>query len=540
MENLKLTIREVLKRKSFAGARLIAGEEGINRQVKWSHILEVKELDTLINGGELILTTGVGLQLELQTQLKYVRRLIDKKVAGICIEIGPYFKEIPEEIIELANHCAFPIIVFEKTVRFVDITQDLHTFIINQHHQMLSQLDSLSRKFNSLSLTHSGIIKILQELHQFFQQRAIFITDNEKPYYFPSNSKVWEKEIRYLLDQSPNKYIKQGLLIVEGSTFAVMPVEGLGQVLGHLCMQLDQPHPEEFSFLILDRAALAIAQILLRHRTIEERKQNNEDKFVRNLINGRTVELDELQVYLPPPSRNTYYRIFTINTKSIDWELQQSDWEEIKLQRLMSVRALFKRAGFFPALSCSKSEIVAIASFISAEHLKNETARSLQLIQQLIDMNSLHLIDGKIRTCGVSSVYQDIENAVKAYGEAGKVAQMMHKGLVESPLYEELGIYKLLLEFEDDDFLKSYAESYLAPVFEYDQKMGSTLFLTLTIFLESNGSKKVTADRLFIVRQTLYLRLEKLEALLGKDFMAPPKRLALESAVMAFQLLETK
>lgn len=538
MEKLILTIREVLTRESFSHARLIAGKGGLDRHVKWSHVLEVKELDTLINGGELILTTGVGLQSDLQTQLKYVRRLIDKEVAGICIETGPYFKEIPQEIIELANRCSFPVIIFEKTVRFVDITQDLHTFIINQHHQMLSQLDALSRRFNSISLTHNGILKILQELHQFFQQRAIFITYNEKPYYFPSDSKAWEKEIRSLLERSPDEYLEQRLLIYEGETFAVMPVEGLGQVLGHLCLQLDQPTPGDFSFLILDRAALAIAQILLRHRTIEERKQNIEDEFVRNLVHGRMVDQGDFQAYLPPSSRNTYYRVFKFMINSTDADFQQSDWEEIKLQRLMSVRALFKRAGFFPALSCSKSEIVAIASFISTEHLKNEADRSLQLIHQITDMKGIHFIDGKICTCGVSSVYQDIEQAKKAYEETGKAAKMMQLGIVESPLYEELGIYKLLLEFEDTDFLRSYADSYLASVFEYDRKMDSNLFVTLAAYLESNGSKKETAERLFIVRQTLYLRLEKLESLLGKDFMAPANRLALESAIMATRLLD--
>ena len=147
MNKLKLTVRDVLSRDSFKYAKVVAGKDGLERQVKWSHVLEVKEFDALINGGEMILTTGVGLQLDLPSQLKYVSRLIEKDVACICIEVGTYFKKIPPEIIELADKHAFPFIVFEKTVKFVDITQDLHTFIINQHHQMLSQLDTLSRKF---------------------------------------------------------------------------------------------------------------------------------------------------------------------------------------------------------------------------------------------------------------------------------------------------------------------------------------------------------------------------------------------------------
>ena len=42
-------------------------------------------------------------------------------------------------------------------------------------------------------------------------------------------------------------------------------------------------------FSLLDRAALAITQILLRNRTIEERKQKMEDEFVRNLLNGEIL-----------------------------------------------------------------------------------------------------------------------------------------------------------------------------------------------------------------------------------------------------------
>ena len=68
--------------------------------------------------------------------------------------------------------------------------------------------------------------------------------------------------------------------------------------------------------------------------------------------------------------------------------------------------------------------------------------------------------------------------------------------------------------------------------------MDSTLFETFRVYLACNGSKKDTADQLFIVRQTLYHRLEKLESLLGEDFMAPSNRLALEVAIMAYQLLK--
>lgn len=540
MNDLRLTVRDVLSRDSFKYAKVIAGKEGLDRQVKWSHVLEVKEFEALINGGEMILTTGVGLQLDLPSQLKYVTSLIEKDVACLCIEVGPYFKKIPPEIIDLVNNHAFPFIIFEKTVKFVDITQDLHTFIINQHHQMLSQLDTLSRKFITHSLAPNGILKILQELNQFFRHNILLITDEAKPYYYPSEIKVLETSIRSHLESSPLTNNGQKILTLNDRDFALMPVSGLGQILGHLFLEVTEPPSDEFPFLILDRAALAIAQILLRNRTIEERKQNNEDEFVRSLLNGKDFEEEDLHTYLPSTSRTMNFRIFIIQLNIEETNHGEGDWEEIKLQRSMMIRALFKRNSFFPAVSSYKNEIVIIASFIAADHLLSETVRFSQIIETIGKMKDNTLIDGTRCTVGVSTVYKEVTDVKKGYEEANKVLQMQESGICETYFYENLGIYRLLLLVENNDYLKTYILDYLSAIFDYDQEMDSNLFETLCMYLECGGSKKETADRLFIVRQTLYHRLEKLESLLGKNFMEPSKRLALESAIMASRLLKDK
>lgn len=537
MNELKLTVRDVLARDSFKCARVIAGESGLERQVKWSHVLEVNDFESLINGREMILTTGGGLQLDLPKQLAYLKKLIEKDVACICIELGIYFKEIPTELIELANKHSFPIVIFEHTVKFVDITQDLHTFIINQHHQMLSQLDMLSRKFNALSLTPNGILKILFELHQFFREDVIFITDNGKSYYYPSETKELEKTIRTYLEDSTLPQSEQILFTINEQSFALMPVEGLGQTWGYLCIQLKQTMSDEFTFLMLDRAALAIAQILLRNRTIEERNQHNEDEFVRNLLDGRDFEQGDLQKYLPSASRNMHFRIFIIQMNLPVTSISEEDWEEIKVQRSLMIRSLFKRAGFFPAVASYKNEIAIIASFIAADHLKNETNRFTQVIQCIMEMKSNNFIDGTRCTFGISMVYEDLRDVKRGYDEAKKVLTLHDAKIAETNFFEKLGIYRLLLLLKNSEDLETYVLDYLSAVLDYDQKMESNLFETLRVYLACNGSKKDTADRLFIVRQTLYHRLEKLESLLGVDFMAPSNRLALEVAIMAYQFI---
>ncbi|MED4878824.1 helix-turn-helix domain-containing protein, partial [Anoxybacillus geothermalis] len=81
------------------------------------------------------------------------------------------------------------------------------------------------------------------------------------------------------------------------------------------------------------------------------------------------------------------------------------------------------------------------------------------------------------------------------------------------------------------------AKCELDPVIQYDKKYNGKLMETLKVYLECNGSKKETAKRLFVVRQTLYHRIQKLEKLLGDDFMNPEKRLAIEFMIKAYEYL---
>ena len=288
----------------------------------------------------------------------------------------------------------------------------------------------------------------------------------------------------------------------------------LDKCLGCLCLQVDEKSLNEFTFLMLDRAAMSIAQISLRNRTIEERKQNNEDKFIRNLLNGRDVNQDDIQTYLPTTSRNMHYRVFVIQVKTPENLLDEEEWEEIKLQRAMMVRTLFKRNGFFPAVSSTKSGVAIIASFIAEDQLKQKHDRFLQVIQQISNFKENTYLNGNDCLFGLSKVYADISDIPKGYEEATKVIQTKENGIADTYFYEDLGAFRLLLLLKDHDYLESYVHDYLGELLEHNAKTDSNLFETLCAYLACGGSKKETAERLFIVRQTLYHRLEKLESIL--------------------------
>lgn len=56
------TVREVLALDPVrrGAPRLVAGAAGLDRPVRWVHVAEVPDIATLLGGGELVLTTGIG------------------------------------------------------------------------------------------------------------------------------------------------------------------------------------------------------------------------------------------------------------------------------------------------------------------------------------------------------------------------------------------------------------------------------------------------------------------------------------------------
>ncbi|RKQ34690.1 PucR family transcriptional regulator [Oceanobacillus halophilus] len=537
MEKWSIRVKDILSRDLFKNAVVVSGKGGLNREIKWTHILESGDIESFINGGELILTTGSGIAFDAPEGITHLDKLVKKNVAGVVIELGTHVKKIAPEIIQYGNDHNLPLITFNEIVKFVDITQDLHTVIVNHHHQMLNQLYTFSEKINELSLLPNGILKILKELHTHFHAPVLFVSDDTKAHYYPPKIKSQTQSIHTLIKKTikPSPYKSY---VSDKDHYTIFPIRGLGHTWGYLCLQMKSESLDEFSFSVVDRAALAIAQIMLRNKTIEERKQNQEEEIVRSMVKGKNVDATEVQKILPSPAKNLYYRLFLINMNSHHVSTKEDDWEEVKLQQAIIIRSLFRKNGFVPAVSVGRNEIAIIAAFYMQKDAQKDTKSFSDILLELKNIQQINIFNGKKCTFGISNVHHDYAFSPISYKEAKDVILIQKANLIETYFYEKIGVYRLLLEMYDNDKLHEFIQDYIGPILRYDREMKSELLLTLSVYLKCMGSKKETANQLFIVRQTLYHRLQKIEELLRTNLMEPINRQAIELALSAYYLLQ--
>src|ERR1051325_2221351 len=76
---------------------LVTGDPGC--ELRWAHVIEMRDPDDLLKGGELVLTTGLGAGDEAAHQATWIESLIAQGMAALAVELGSSWRAIPAAVV---------------------------------------------------------------------------------------------------------------------------------------------------------------------------------------------------------------------------------------------------------------------------------------------------------------------------------------------------------------------------------------------------------------------------------------------------------
>ncbi len=142
------TVRDVLALPAVsAGLPVVrSGEDGLDRTVRWVHVSEISDIAGLLEGGELILTTGIALPGSARELRRYVRDLAAVGVCGLVVELGRRYRgALPAPLIAAAADAGLPLVELHRETPFVAVTQAVHTAILDARMRELVAYDDRER-----------------------------------------------------------------------------------------------------------------------------------------------------------------------------------------------------------------------------------------------------------------------------------------------------------------------------------------------------------------------------------------------------------
>jgi PucR family transcriptional regulator, purine catabolism regulatory protein len=170
MCTVSVTLREILDLDPLqrASAKVLAGEGQLDRSVRWVHISELPDIAYLLRGGELLLTTGMGIAGSGEVQRRYIAELVAAGAVGLVIELGRNFRVIPPTMVKAAEENGLPLIALEREIPYVEVTEAVHRAIINRQYELLSRAENVSRELTELILSGAEVGQVVARLAEIF------------------------------------------------------------------------------------------------------------------------------------------------------------------------------------------------------------------------------------------------------------------------------------------------------------------------------------------------------------------------------------
>ena len=160
------TVREVLALDPVrnGGPRVVAAEEGLDRPVRWVHVTEVPDIASLLRGGELVLTTGIGLPADDAGVRAFIADLAEVGVAGLVVELGRrYHGGVPKVMVAAAHRRGLPLVELRRETRFVLITEAVHALIVDAQLAELRATEEIHQRFTELSVEGAEATEVVRQ-----------------------------------------------------------------------------------------------------------------------------------------------------------------------------------------------------------------------------------------------------------------------------------------------------------------------------------------------------------------------------------------
>ena len=303
----------------------------------------------------------------------------------------------------------------------------------------------------------------------------------------------------------------------------------ISQPVADYCDAVNLPLYELFVTLHL----VDVSQIICSQLVEEENRNASRERLLASILYAESVQAREiyrqanyLGIDLTKSSRIGILRMFLPEEAEGSVRPDEGDFLEMCETLKKNVETGFRSCGLRHVMVLSQGRDI-IFLLPAGNPDKEELS---DILQNLIRRNEAgyHVTI----TAGIGTAYPYPEDLKKSYQEAKRSLTISSFAQNASRIYfyEDQGIYSLVAEIPDGKFLDGFMEKRIGRLIEADKVQEGKLCETLEAYLEHNCSANDTAEALYIHRNTLRYRLDKIQKILDIDSIALPEAIELQLA----------
>ncbi len=516
---------------------LVAGKDGVGRPIRWAHVSELEDPTPFLRGGEVLLTTGLGLHgAGPDRQARFVEQLAGARLAGLGLGLGFGFDVTPAPLVAAADEAAFPVFEVPYEVPFIAITEALFSRLVNEQYVLLQRAGAVQQTLSRLLLEGRGLEALLGAYARMTGTRALlFDLHGEVLAAAPGATRALDPRASWAEVQR---------LRPEGNEFSptlsdgeghrsLLPILVGGAPAGFLVMARAE-RTEPFHQVVVHHLATAIALDLSKAQAVASTERRLVGDFLDALLEG-DLSSDEIRRRLRflglGESRPLAVLVGRLETPAgaAGAAGDGADPEHaLEALRRLAEDRLSRRAARY-VCNVHAGAVVALleaADLAEARGIAESVARGART-------------RGLAARFGLGAPEADPKGLRRGYQEArfalGTAASAGAHGPVAT--VDDLGSHRLLLALQEDAALEAFSRGLLGPIRAYDERQHGELVQSLRVFLEHNGNWESAARALAVHRHTLRYRIRRIAELTGRNLDRAADRVEFWLALKADEVL---
>src|SRR5436190_17205600 len=274
---------------------LVAGEDAADAPVRWVHISELADPTPWLSGGELLLTTGMG----LEDPAAYVERLADHGLAGLGFGVGLGHDEIPPALVEAAAARGFPVFRVPYELPFIAVTERAFTQLVNEQYAVLRRSIAAHERLQRIVLSERGLDALAGALSTLIGGAALIFDGRGEPLA----QRAFRRELDQAMVEDLAAELHDRARHGDGRAFApnrgelagralALPVAGTPETRqavpqAWLVAVKDAGGLSDFDRLLLHQAVTVVALELLRGRVADTTERRLAGDVLSEIVAGK-------------------------------------------------------------------------------------------------------------------------------------------------------------------------------------------------------------------------------------------------------------
>lgn len=532
------TLAEVLALPPLAAGRprIVSGEDRLDTSVRWAHVSEIPEISGLLRGGELVLTTGIGLPTDDAGLATFLSALADVPVAALVVELGRAFTgQLPASMVRCAQQLGLTLVELRDEVAFVEVTEAIHALVLDTQMAQLRVTQVVHETFTEMSVEGAEPDLVLRQVARLAHAPVVLETLSHQVLGYDAAGTDpgplltrWEGRSRRARPEGRTGWdADSGLLVTT--------VGARGQDWGRLVLVREDP-PDDVDVLIIERAAATLALNRLLARDQESLERQSHRSLLASLLAHAEPDADVLlrarALGVPLEGRRLLGVVVRVSGSGPVGGLEG----QARLRDLGDVVAHAARTAGVPALvgPMDDRSIGVLAAL-------GPRVRDVDVLEALAEAirrsvrGRLPRLDPERLLVAAGSLVGGPRDARRSLVEASQVADAAAHLSTTTPYVRlpDLRLRGLLQLLQEDPRVHTFVERELGSLLAHDAATGEDLLSVLRAYLVAGRNKSEAAVAAHVSRPAFYDRLAKVARVLQADLDDVETCLSLHVALLA-------